>query len=385
MANDDSTIEIVFRDEGNLHSEENIHTAETKDDIRIPKSFIEDIKRYQREDIRTAETKDDISIATSNVDIHTAETQEDISTPIKRSDIHTAETQEDISRIESSRNRIPTAWFAPKFSDPSQDPRWKGYPKDRINPPSTVVGAENLAPASSTGNPPLPSVPPPPGKGPPTGKGPSGGKPSGGRPSFNLAKSMGKGSVYSLALAAVTESLTALAAAARRADQMLTDIAESRSAFSPDLMGATISRDLNLMFAQMDQARKIGSDLAPYIRARSELDMALIDLQTEIVKLISIFARVLNPESEEGKAVWSSLKGATIDTILGPWAHLLIKGLRKLLPKLNTWLDSQNANNLDMRGIHQDIADFVTGVPFVPPDPAFQRNWKNTHRKGPKF
>ena len=214
---------------------------------------------------------------------------------------------------------------------------------------------------------------------------------------------MGKGSVYSLALAAVTESLTALAAAARRADQMLTDIAESRSAFSPDLMGATISRDLNLMFAQMDQARKIGSDLAPYIRARSELDMALIDLQTEIVKflaregksavrdiaeivkLISIFARVLNPESEEGKAVWSSLKGATIDTILGPWAHLLIKGLRKLLPKLNTWLDSQNANNLDMRGIHQDIADFVTGVPFVPPDPAFQRNWKNTHRKGPKF
>ena len=79
----------------------------------------------------------------------------------------------------------------------------------------------------------------------------------------------------------------ALTKVVKAVDSMLGDLAETGSAFSADIAVAQANRDINEILARINQAGELGDDLSGYTGAKSELDQALIGLETAVTKLFA--------------------------------------------------------------------------------------------------
>lgn len=85
---------------------------------------------------------------------------------------------------------------------------------------------------------------------------------------------------FTAALAVATQALSAMTSVVVAVDSALTDMAKTAKRYSPNVAVATSLANVANTLANLEQAQKIGPQLAGYVEARSEFSVTLKQIET---------------------------------------------------------------------------------------------------------
>lgn len=83
---------------------------------------------------------------------------------------------------------------------------------------------------------------------------------------------------------AVIAAFTGTVIAAKAVDDALTDIARTARKYNPEVAVATAMANVQAMFADMEQANRLGPELASYVTERAEIATILKKIETDIAE-----------------------------------------------------------------------------------------------------
>jgi len=271
-----------------------------------------------------------------------------------------------------------------------------GPPFGYSEAPPVSYGFGNVPPPPSSTPPPPPpgssgssgsgGVIPPPGGAvpispPPGGGGGGGGGDGGGTFGGNFGKAFGAvvpivtklfgpaGIAVALTAATLGVAFKTLGDTIRAVDSMLQDLSETGSAFSAELAMAVVGREINEMFARMEQAQELSGPLSEYQGARSGVDRALIKIETSLVKGILPLATQI---TEDISAILRAIE--PLINLIGDNPELLktlfynSNSSLRLLGRVLRWWErgeAEEATDGNMEA-QKEFTDFITGEDLDP-------------------
>lgn len=102
-----------------------------------------------------------------------------------------------------------------------------------------------------------------------------------------LATATGKLLPFAIGIGVTIVALKQLTDVVRAVDRMFEDLAETGASFSATLAAAQARREINEVLARFRQARELEGVLPAYVDAKSELDIALIKIETAVTGILA--------------------------------------------------------------------------------------------------